>query len=110
MTACKDRQAKESAVKCLSQGLKRMARVGFEPRPCRSQSRRSNHLTTMPVSLTHCTAIKPIYFTVFIYCIRLNKPILQTQTKSNSENSIFFQFKLELQKNEITIKFNLSFS
>ena len=32
--ACQDSQAKESAIKCLSQEHNRMARVGFEPRPC----------------------------------------------------------------------------
>ena len=40
-TACRDHQVKKSFVKCLSQGRNRTARVGFEPRPCRSQSRRS---------------------------------------------------------------------
>ena len=28
-----------------------MARAGFEPRPCRSQSRRFNHSTTLPTDL-----------------------------------------------------------
>ena len=32
-TAWQDRQAGKSAVKCLSQGHNKMARVGFEPRP-----------------------------------------------------------------------------
>ena len=32
-TACQDHQAGESAVKCLSQALIRVARVRFEPRP-----------------------------------------------------------------------------
>ena len=44
---CQDHQAGESAVKCLFQGHKRMVRVGFELRLCRSQSRRSKHSTTM---------------------------------------------------------------
>ena len=34
-TSCQDHIAGENAVKCLSQGHNRMARVGFEPRPCR---------------------------------------------------------------------------
>ena len=46
-TGCQDHQAGKSAVKCLSQGYKRMVRVGFELRPCRSQPRRSKHSTTM---------------------------------------------------------------
>ena len=33
-TVCQDHQAEESAVKCLSQGNNKNARVGFEPRPC----------------------------------------------------------------------------
>ena len=33
-TACQDRQAGESAVRSLSLGHNRIARVGFEPRPC----------------------------------------------------------------------------
>ena len=45
--ACQDYQAGESAVKCRSQGHNRMVQVEFEPRPCRSQSRRSNHSTTL---------------------------------------------------------------
>ena len=40
-TACQDHQAEESIVKCLSRGHNRMARVDFELRLCRSQSRRS---------------------------------------------------------------------
>ena len=47
-TARQDRQAERSVVKCLSQGHNRMARVGFEQRPCRSQSQRFNHSTTEP--------------------------------------------------------------
>ena len=43
---CEDRQAEESLVKCLSQGNNKVARVRFESRPCRSQSRCSNHSTT----------------------------------------------------------------
>ena len=39
-TACQDRQAGRSAVRCYSQGHNRIARLGFEPRACRSQSRR----------------------------------------------------------------------
>ena len=31
--ACQDRQAGESAVKCLSQGHNRIVRVGFQPWP-----------------------------------------------------------------------------
>ena len=34
------REKQENAVKCLSQGHNRMLRIGFELRPCRSQSRR----------------------------------------------------------------------
>ena len=34
--------------KCLPQGHNRMARVGFKPRPYRSQLRCSNHSTTLP--------------------------------------------------------------
>ena len=49
-TTCRDHQAGESAVKCLSQGHNRMVQVGFEPRPCRSQSRRSNHSTMLPIA------------------------------------------------------------
>ena len=33
-----------------------MARVGFQPTPCRSQSRRSNHSTTLP---TRSEKVKP---------------------------------------------------
>ena len=33
-TACQDRQAKENAIKFLSQGHNRKARVGFKPRAC----------------------------------------------------------------------------
>ena len=40
-TACQGRQAEESAVKSLSQAQSGMMRIGFESRPCRSQSRRS---------------------------------------------------------------------
>ena len=51
-TIFQDRQAEESAVKCLSQGHNRMARVGFEPRPCQSRSQRFNHSTTLPTTLS----------------------------------------------------------
>ena len=44
---CHDRQARESAVKCFSQKHNRIVRVGFEPRPFRSQSWRFNHSTTL---------------------------------------------------------------
>ena len=43
-------QAGDSAVKCLSQRHNKMARVGFEPRPCRPQSQdfiHMNKLTTI---------------------------------------------------------------
>ena len=43
-TACQDHQAGESTVKCLSQEHNKMARVDFELRPCRSQSRHSQTL------------------------------------------------------------------
>ena len=46
--------SKKSAVKCFSQGRNRLARVGFEPKPCQSQSRRLNYLTTLP---TMCSSI-----------------------------------------------------
>ena len=36
------------AVRYLSQEHNRLVRVSFEPKPCRSQSRRSNHSTTLP--------------------------------------------------------------
>ena len=49
-TACQDRQAKENAVKCFLEGHNRKARVGFKPRPCGSQSWRSNHSTRLPTS------------------------------------------------------------
>ena len=39
--------AGESAVKCLSQGHNRTARVGFKPRPCWSRARHYNHSTTL---------------------------------------------------------------
>ena len=39
-TACRDRQAGKSLLKCLSQKHNRITRVGFEPRPCCSQSQR----------------------------------------------------------------------
>ena len=48
-TASQDCQAGESAVKSLSQGYNRMARVDFEPKTCRSQARRSTHLTTLQI-------------------------------------------------------------
>ena len=38
--------------KCFSQGHNRMARVGFEPRPCWSRARRFNHSTTLPIPFT----------------------------------------------------------
>ena len=38
-TACQHHEAGENAVKCLSQGHNRIARVGFEPRPWRLQLR-----------------------------------------------------------------------
>ena len=50
-TAYQDRQAGERVAKCLFQVNNRIARVGFEPRPCPSQSRRSNH-STMPPTKT----------------------------------------------------------
>ena len=37
--------------KASSQGHNGMARVGFEPRSCRSQSQCSNHSTTLPTKL-----------------------------------------------------------
>ena len=43
-TACQDRQAGESAVKCLSQGNNRMAQIGFKPRSSQLQSKRSKPL------------------------------------------------------------------
>ena len=46
-TACQDYQAGKIAVKCLSQGHHKMARVDFEPRPSLSQSRPFNHSTTL---------------------------------------------------------------
>ena len=51
MTASQDHQAKEIAVKCLSQGYYRMVLVGFEPSPCRSQLWCSHHSTTLPTNL-----------------------------------------------------------
>ena len=48
INACQNQQAWESAVKCLFQEYKKMPPVGFESRPRRLQSRRSNHSTTMP--------------------------------------------------------------
>ena len=52
-------QSRENVVRCLSQGHNHMARVGFEPRLCRSQSQRSNHSTTLPTNFR--------VFFVFIY-------------------------------------------
>ena len=49
-TACQDRQAGESAIKCLFQRHNRMARVGFEPKLFRSQSRSSNHSITLQIN------------------------------------------------------------
>ena len=57
-TVCQDRQAGESAVKCLSQGHNRMVCVGFEPRPCLSQSWHSNHLTMLPTGMQYLTVLK----------------------------------------------------
>ena len=42
-TAGQDHQARERAVKCLSQGHNRMVRVSFKPRSCQSQSWYSPH-------------------------------------------------------------------
>ena len=50
-TDCQDHQAGESAVKCLFQGQNRMACMGFEPKPSRSQSGPSNHSTTLPINV-----------------------------------------------------------
>ena len=44
VTLCQRHQAGESTVRCLSQGHNSMVRVGFEPRPCRSQSRDFNRV------------------------------------------------------------------
>ena len=49
-TACQDRQAGESAIKCLFQRHNRMARVGFEPKLFRSQSRSSDHSITLQIN------------------------------------------------------------
>ena len=41
--------SRKSPVKCLSKERhNRMAREGFKPRPCQSQSQCSNHSTTLP--------------------------------------------------------------
>ena len=37
-------------------GHNRMARVGFEPRPCHSQSLRLNYLTMLSRNLNYCIA------------------------------------------------------
>ena len=65
-TACQDHQAEESAVKCLSQAHSRMARVGFEPRPSRSQSQRSNHSTTL-LTIIAATSNKILIFILHIF-------------------------------------------
>ena len=46
--ACHKHQAWKSVVMCLSQEYKKMPPVGFESRPRRLHSRRSNHSTMMP--------------------------------------------------------------
>ena len=48
-TAFQDHQAWESAVKFPFQGHNRMARVGFEQRSFRSQSRRFKYSTTLEI-------------------------------------------------------------
>ena len=54
--ACQDHQAGESAVKCLSQGYNRMARVGFEPRPTLIRINASSILISVVIKIN-------IYFT-----------------------------------------------
>ena len=74
-TGCQDQRAGKSAVKCLSQGHKSMVEVGFELRPCRSQSRRSKHSTTMLTKqylfvfyLVIFSSSIVCFSSVFIYC------------------------------------------
>ena len=44
--------AKKSVIKCLCKGHKRMTRVSFEPKPCRSHSPSIQRLTIQPNSST----------------------------------------------------------
>ena len=60
-TACLDRQAWESAVKCLSQGHNRIPRKGLEPRQCRSQSRLSTALPTMCLRMSRFWSLVKIF-------------------------------------------------
>ena len=53
--------SKGQCLKCLSQGHNGMARVCFEPRPCRSESQRSNYSTTLPTQNSY-----KIFFYFFV--------------------------------------------
>ena len=68
--ACQERQTGESAVKCLSKGDSRIARVSFEPQSCQSSS---SSITTL---LTACQRRRP----KFLKCVFSFK----------SKNIIFF--------------------
>ena len=81
-TRLKDCQAGESAVKCLSQGHNRMAQVGFKPKTCRSQSRRSNHSTTLPTFKTWKQEEKFLFFTGAVVELGLVTKYQLTKMKS----------------------------
>ena len=58
-----------------SQGNNRMAQVSFEPRPCRSQSRRSNYSTMLPTLGTlSCADTKAALHYTFVTAYARSKP------------------------------------
>ena len=88
-TACQH-QAGESTVKCLSQAHDRMARVGFKPGPCRSNSRHSNHSITLP--------------TINDYFLKRNKNRTEGTPKSSPNFKFKFIFILFVASNKNTNK------
>ena len=89
-TACQDHQAGECAVKCPSQGHKRMARVGFEPRLCWSRAQRFNHCRDIPCQLTHFSAFfcrpSPILLKFDMF-VGLDEKISHTKFQVSKSNS-----------------------
>ena len=85
----------------------RMARVDFAPRLCRSQSRRSNHLTTLPKTYSICfilcvleknnlvlTCLGVLASSFKFHSCPLNKNIKKTNNKSSTEQSYVCIFGL----------------
>ena len=78
-TTYQDRKLRGSVIKCLSQVHSRISRVGFELKPCRSQSRHLSHSTKLPTNMFFfiANAKSLLYFVIsLLFLALLDVPFL----------------------------------